>query len=255
MPIDRSLWKIPFQENRAPDWPCPRCGVGLLRLIEGSFKCAELADSRQITKREDLDPVSINYSYSAMFECNNEACKECVSSCGRGNVIEDYTYDEDGHPDLDYSTVFTPEYFHPSLIILSIPLECPTEVAEEITSSFKLFFCDPAASANHVRKCIENILTDKGVKRFRMSSGKRRFVGLHQRITLYQSGQPDVTERLLAIKWLGNEGSHAGEITRDDVLDAYEILETVIDDLYVGYGKSVKKKVAVINKRKRPLKR
>lgn len=42
-------------------------------------------------------------------------------------------------------------------------------------------------------------------------------------------------------------------MTKNDVLDAYEILESVLDDLYVGYQKLVDKKVEKIIKRKKPL--
>jgi len=35
-----------------------------------------------------------------------------------------------------------------------------------------------------------------------------------------------------AAKWIGNEGAHQA-VDRDDVLDAFEMLETVIEDIYV----------------------
>jgi len=42
-------------------------------------------------------------------------------------------------------------------------------------------------------------------------------------------------------------------VTKNDVLDAYEILEILLDILYVGYHKAVERKVIQINKRKKPL--
>ena len=39
-------------------------------------------------------------------------------------------------------------------------------------------------------------------------------------------------QHLLAIKNLGNWGSHAVETTRNDVLDAYEVLHYVLDGIY-----------------------
>jgi Domain of unknown function (DUF4145) len=148
----------------------------------------------------------------------------------------------------------TPEYFYPSLDIFPIPSTCPESVAKEIKLSFQLFFCSPAASANHIRKSIENVLTDKGVKRFGISKNerKRTFINLNNRINIYKSKNPSVADYMLAIKWIGNEGSH-GDLSRDDVLDAYDILEIMLDELYVGHGKAVKKKISMINKRKKAL--
>ena len=255
MPINRTLWKAPFRKGKIPTWPCPRCQTGFLRLQDGTFKYSELATSTRPINPEDWDPIYETYTYSAMLECANESCKEHVSSCGQGEVIEDYYPGENGDIDTEYYDLFTPEYFYPPLAVFNIPRACPDPVAEEIRLSFRLFFCDPASSANHIRKSVENILTDKDIKRFQGSKGKRIIISLHQRIKLYEAKDKDIAERLFAIKWLGNVGSHAGELTKDDVLDAYEILETVLDDLYIGHGKSVKKKVALVNKRKGPLKK
>jgi len=37
--------------------------------------------------------------------------------------------------------------------------------------------------------------------------------------------------QLMALKWLGNSGSHSGEVSRDDLLDAFEILEHALAEL------------------------
>ena len=59
----------------------------------------------------------------------------------------------------------------------------------------------------------------------------------------------------MAIKWIGNFGSHASDLlTKDDVLDAYEILELVISKLYEREDSiRVKKLSKDIVKRKKPL--
>lgn len=198
----------------------------------------------------DLDSTSLKYTFSAIFKCSNNSCEENFSSCGQGKVIEEINDLPEG---ITYIELLEPEYFFPHLEIFPIPVNCPKSVAEEIRSSFRLFFCDSSASANHIRKAVENILTDKGIKRFK---GRERVsITLHQRIRLYETKDKDIAEQLFAIKWLGNAGSHSGLLFKDDVLDAYEILETVLDDLYVGHKKSIKKKVLLVNKRKGPLKK
>lgn len=148
--------------------------------------------------------------------------------------------------------VFEPEYFYPPLDIFPILRDYPESVANEIRMSFRTFYCDPATSANHVRKCVENMLTTKRVKRVQINAHNKKqgFITLHKRLDLYKAKDEINSERLRAIKWLGNEGSHSGKhgLTRSDILDAYDILEIVLDDFYVGDRKSVDKKVSLISK-------
>ena len=35
----------------------------------------------------------------------------------------------------------------------------------------------------------------------------------------------------MALKWLGNTGTHKGEVDREDLLDAFEILEHALTEL------------------------
>jgi len=44
--------------------------------------------------------------------------------------------------------------------------------------------------------------------------------------------KPDIADFLLAIKWIGNTGSHTGKLERIDVLEAYELLELSLNKLY-----------------------
>ncbi len=61
-------------------------------------------------------------------------------------------------------------------------------------------------------------------------------------------------EFLLAIKWLGNAGSHPDIITTDDVMDTYEIMEHVLENIYENKEKNIRKIAKRINKRKGPKK-
>jgi hypothetical protein len=37
--------------------------------------------------------------------------------------------------------------------------------------------------------------------------------------------------QLMALKWLGNTASHEGNVSREDLLDAFEILEHILVEL------------------------
>ena len=263
MSINREFWLRPFSEDYFPNWICPRCETGVLRPIEKTFLYEESGDvaAERLRHGEYFNYDVYTFRYSVLLKCNNSNCQERVSSCGQGYVQEDFVaengklvFDQEGGPRTDMKELFIPEYFYPLINIFSVPKKCPEEVTNEIKSSFKLFFADPPASANYIRKAIEAILTDKKVKRVIVNhKGKKVPVNLHNRIVEFEKSKPDIAKKLFAIKWLGNEGSHTGKMTSEDVLDAYEILEVVIEELYVGQRRLIDKKVSRINKSKKPL--
>lgn len=264
MSINRDFWLKPFPKNHFPNWPCPKCEIGMLRPLDKTFAFEE---SGQITIEKSLlngylDYDVYDFRYSVILKCNNLDCQERVSSCGLGYVRVDIPFttdgkmllDEDSVPEEELIEVFIPEYFFPSIDLFPISKKCPETVINEIKLSFKLFFADPPASANYIRKAIDAILTDRGVNRYSISAKRKRIpINLHNRIVEFEKKNSKVASQLLAIKWLGNEGSHTNKITKNDVLDAYEILELVLDNLYIGHRKSVEEKVARINKNKKPL--
>ena len=243
MTFNRNLWLHSFGQNNFPNWTCPRCEIGVLRPIEKTFSYEASGDitSEIIKYGEYFEYDSYTFRYSVLLKCNNYNCQECVASCGHGYVQTEHV---SGTQEGKFFNVFDPKYFYPALAIFKIPKECPVEITEKIKTSFQLFFSDAPAAANHVRKTIESILTDRGIKRFSSVKGKRKSINLHGRIVEFEKKDPENAKKLFAIKWLGNEGSHTDTITKNDVLDAYEILEFVLDDLYIGYRKSVDKKVS-----------
>ncbi len=261
MKDNRESWLFGFQEERFPNWPCPRCSDGVLRPVRKTFHYWESAASHEagrsffIASQIDFDDNEMlgmelsKYRYSVLLKCNN--CKEYVSSCGSGNVSDDFFSELN---DTVLTDFFYPEYFYPALKIFPIHEKCPKQVASQIESSFKLFFADPSASANYIRKAVDEILTSKKVKRYAINKNKKRVpINLHNRIIEFEKSNPETAKKLFAIKWLGNEGSHSDKLTKNDVLDAYEILEIIIDDIYIGRRKLIEKKISKINKRKGPL--
>ena len=57
----------------------------------------------------------------------------------------------------------------------------------------------------------------------------------------------------MAIKWIGNSGSHAGgkeEISRDNVIDVMEIFGHALKQLYDQKPKILAKKIATLYKKK-----
>lgn len=252
--MDRQDLKRPFTVERDTNWTCPTCERGTLRVIKDTFHKEERLHSR-VHGEDAWDPDWIEYVYACLFQCSNDACREVVSSVGTGTVEPFEHMDENGNWEQDYSEVFKPQFFEPNLKLIPFPAKCADNIVVPLNESFRLFFSSPSAAANSIRIAVEALLTELKVKRFALINGKRKIIPLHQRIHMLPAKHNDIGELLLAIKWLGNAGSHGGAgISHDDMLDALELMEHVLAQLY-----SEKKKLTTIakrvNKKKGPVKR
>lgn len=251
--MDRKLYKSSFTEHSPPSWKCPTCGSGNLRVKKDSFKYWETSNSKKAHDHPEFDFDFIEHVYSCVFECTDGACNEEVANSGKGYVGIEYDHDPDGYPTQDYYNYFLPKFFNPYLKLFAIPEDVPNEVVKEIHESFELFFCNPSSSLNHLRIALENLLTHLKVNRTEMVDGRRAFMSLHKRIKLIPEKFKAIKEHCLAIKWAGNAGSHGSkEITIDDVMDAYEIMDEVLREIFKNEKEGVKKLVKEINKKKGP---
>ncbi|MCB9988321.1 MAG: DUF4145 domain-containing protein [Rhodospirillales bacterium] len=250
--LDRKELKKSFTINRTPDWLCPTCERGVLRIKDDTFLKNESACSRDHSHPE-WEPEWIEYVFSCILRCTNDKCAEAVSLSGRGFVDFDVVYDDQGFPDQVWEDFFRPLHFQPPLRIISIPDSCPSSVSDPVYESFSLLFSSPDAAANSIRIAVEHLMTELKIKRFDVVKGKRRFISLHQRVNLLPAKYAELKDLLLAIKWLGNAGSHShSKVTFDDVMDAYEFLEHVLTEIYDPKAKKLHAKAKQVNKKKGP---
>lgn len=252
--MDRISLKRTFTIDTVPHWLCPECGKGVLQVNKATFHRCERARTRDHS-HEYFEPEWIEYVFVCLLECSNKHCNEVVSCSGTGGVDWDVKYDENNEPEQFYSDCFRPKYFEPPLRIIDIPTNCPQSVVDPITESFRLVFASPSAAANNIRIAIENLLTELKIKRFNLAKGKRQFIPLHFRIALIPEKFKDLKDLMLAIKWLGNSGSHDHDaMTMDDVFDAYELTEHVLKEIYEPNAQKLKALAKKVNKKKGPAK-
>lgn len=255
--MDRKILKYPFTLQRMPEWECPTCQKGHLRIKDGTFFEEEARHSRDHS-HDSWEPEWIRKVYSCLLACSNDQCKETLALSGTGSVDTDYEQDEDGGFSQFHTEFYSPKSFQPHLKLFKIPTKCPDPVKEALEESFRLFFSSPGAAANCVRIAIEELLTDLKVKRFDQTKGQRRFIPLHKRISLIPSKYSKLSDMLIAIKWIGNAGSHGNsgwsEIRPDDVLDAYELAEHVLQEIYEPKAPKLIALAKKVNKKKGPRK-
>lgn len=248
--MDRQLWKASPTETRAPRWPCPRCNTGILELDRKLVSVYETGESRVDRHREDWFEDYIEERFTALLTCNRAVCREPVVFCG--HTFHEQETDAEGYT---WNRYLRPEYFVPALRLISTPSGCPAIIAKNISGAFSLFWCDRSSCANRLRSALESLLTVLKVKRFTRHNPPRKGrirLSLHQRIELFAKSNAELGKIMLAVKWLGNEGSHPGSLTPDHLLDGFEMFEYLLDAIFVNMKSRIAKIAREINRRKGP---
>jgi hypothetical protein len=252
MPLDRSVWLSPVTLLGTLPWNCPECAAARVRLKEGSLAEGETRASKALREHDAWGPEWIAGRFSCMLECPH--CAAEIGVTGTYQIVDERGY-ADGEEVGSYVSYYQPLYFTESPHLIDIPRGTPDAVTEEVVRSFQFFWADPLACANRVRIAVELLLTAQRVNRSTggpRTNKPRRMLKLHNRIELFGKKQPALAEQLMAIKWIGNAGSHADVVTREDLLDAFDILASVLDDLYLQRSRVIGALVRAINRRAAP---
>ncbi|MCY1003961.1 DUF4145 domain-containing protein [Myxococcus sp. MISCRS1] len=153
-----------------------------------------------------------------------------------------------------FATYYHPEFFHPALPLFRVPPNCTAEIKAELNRAWALYWADSASCANRVRSCVELVLTHLKIQRFkRTKKNPRHRLSLHDRIGLFGQRNADLAQPLMAVKWIGNIGSHeggAGGIGTEEVLDGLELLEHVLVEVFEQRSKRLARMGKQIVKRK-----
>lgn len=108
------------------------------------------------------------------------------------------------------------------------------------------------SAGNHLRAAAERLLDHLKEPKTKLGkSGKEKHLALHICIMSLAARDKELSASLLAVKWLGNVGSHSDELSEEDMFDAFDIFEAVLDDLFIRYRARLKKLVTSINKAKK----
>jgi hypothetical protein len=225
MKFDRdTLKKFTFSKNNTINIACGTCHKGIL-IPDNNKYIKEKTASVKASEREEYYS---SYDYEAkacyLLMCNNPKCKEPYLVVGIVFEDIDYVYDHRSGEDNETEiTTFKPLFFTPVVHVFDLHKSVPKLVADEMIKSFGLFFNDLSSAANKIRIAVELLLNEFGIA---------ASVYMDRRIKEFKKIQPDVADKLSATKIIGNSGSHVAEISRDDVIDAYEMMEFVFDELF-----------------------
>jgi hypothetical protein len=251
--MNRSLWTQSLTDQISPAWPCPQCSKGILALIPKSLISKETVESKQMHGHEGWDPEWITYVFTAWLRCSYPGCGQEVALAGEGTVNCGQTLDEEGCPVPEDITRFKPLFCWPMPDVFELPAKSPAEVTAELRAAFRLFWSDQSASAGRVRVSLERLMDHYHVlKRRKGTNGKYHALRLHDRIETFSKTQSAEGEKLMALKWLGNTGSHQGDVSRDDLLNGFEILEFLLAELFEQRAVRVAELARELTKRHAP---
>ncbi|MEV8529873.1 DUF4145 domain-containing protein [Streptomyces sp. NPDC052000] len=152
-----------------------------------------------------------------------------------------------------YREHLTPQFFMPELPLIQNFGDCPKRVREMIESASPVLWVDPSSAANRLRSSVEALMDWEGIPRRWSSRAKPYDLSLHRRIQRFKDAKPafsKAADLLLAVKWIGNVGSHGSAIRVLDVLDAVDILDRIIQQLYDTSAARIEKKAEEIIARK-----
>ena len=258
MTVQRQIWRQSF--TIWPRLPCPSCKIGTLKIDKNSISENETASSKAIPHDEHWHPDQFEKRFIATMVCTGPTCADIISVCGEVSQEWDYALDPDGDVYQEFENYYEPVFFDPAPPLFPIPYKCPKGVKEELKKAFALIWPDHGSAANCLRVAVEELMDALKVqKKAQIKSGKNigkfQDLTLHGRIKKFETKNSVAATQLMAIKWLGNVGSHAviDKLTRDDLLDAFEHFEYAIDLIYVKQSAALEKRAKRINKSRGPV--
>jgi hypothetical protein len=226
--LSKLLLKESFRTDEFPSLPCPSCGASL------KFEHKELLTGEESQSAALFEAGAIEYEdrrgvCSGLLRCVSPACGESVAFCGSSY------YQKDDSRGLEYvAQCLVPNHFVPPLKIIAYPDKTPQPIAEELEASFSLFWANPSAAGNALRIAVERLMDYENVPQFPAKTRtETKRLHLHNRINdYYGKTNPERANLLLAIKWIGNAGSHKSKMTRQAMLNGYRIFEQVLMEMF-----------------------
>ncbi|MET9459950.1 DUF4145 domain-containing protein [Streptomyces canus] len=238
-----------FPEN-LDDWPhipCPTCTRGVLLPDRDSFEEEESVTSKSLRDEEVWEPEWIQGTFHCVLTCRK-------GSCDHVRVIGEMTVGWGRRDDVQYEKFLTPNMFIPALPLLESRGLCPEEVKERVDAASKILWVDPNAAANRIRAAVEALMDDRGVIRTKLNgAGKAVRLSLDSRIATFKKALPqyaDAADLLLAVKWIGNVGSHEDVLRVSDVLEGVEFLDHALSSIYDASRDDMKKRASEVTARR-----
>ena len=208
--------------------------------------------SKRLEDHEGWDPDWSKGVFHGLLRCSSPKCAEPVV------VVGEYRIDVAAQSVESwrggYVSLLRLRYAHPALVLLDCPVRTPEAVRSAVAAASLLVWADPGAAANRLRLATEELLTAQDVPPSAIVQGNNKRLHAHQRLERLSARNSVAAEALMAVKWIGNEGSHTDALTVGDVLDGAEMLGSALRALYDTSDEEVRRLVRETNNAKGVLK-
>lgn len=249
MPVDREQWSERFVE--LPHWPCSTCSKGYLIPLPDRMLVEETGPSLEAHGHEAWEPDWIEARFAGFIKCSSPACGD-VASIGGDAPVDVFEYQDEFEHIQTVSHHYVVKSIFPAPIPIKLPEAVPGSITEAVTAASALVWASSEAAGNQLRQVVELFLTDVGIPAKTAAGG---FITTHSRIEQFQQIDSENGDALLAVKWLGNSSSHPGGLSRDDVLNAFDMIEFVLENRYGTAKPALMAKIAATIAHKGPTKK
>lgn len=228
-----------FTEVDLPAWRCPSCDSQTLLMVQGSFVTMLTAFSR-INREEDwYEAEHEERVFSCLLKCSRIDCGQPVALSGTG-FLED-EWDDRMQTRIGQSTYYRAKAFVPPLPVFYIPDRCPHHIKMQLLRVAGLLAMSGEASVNAMRSVLELLLDELEVpQQLDRENKSPRVLKLHDRIEEYPDKIGVHQAAFMALKWVGNSGSHSRRpIPMKDIDDALSVLDDLVKQLYGDVAQKV----------------
>lgn len=243
--------------SKFPRLPCPCCHRVLLEVKRESVKLFDVVKrtSPDFSKLSAAANGSLINALAAAAESINEANTNrfrfsttlICPACREPTIVAGDAKSRGADGGTVYIRI---KNAWPELQVFELKSTYPTRVTSELRKSFIPFLRDAASTGSRVRTAIELLLDELKVTRLRIQedgqvkrkqNGAPLTLSLGERLKELESREPYVAKLLGAIKQLGNEATHGRDLLYSDLLDAFDLMHHVLEELYVERPKRLMK--------------
>lgn len=238
------------------DWPrvgCPDCAVGSLAFSSVTHLLDQASsETDERVRRRQAAPDELTGVFTGVLECDNAGCRRKAAMSGDWRYIWG---DSERHGAVLYDDYLV-RFITPAPRLLLTPSKTPASVVQAVELASRLLWSSPDSAATQLRRAVEELLTSLGVNRTQLVAKKtstrrtRRRLDAHSRIGMLPAKYANVGEALMAVKWIGNSGTHGTGLSVHDVEDGAEFLQLALQRLYDVSEKDLISKAQKINVRK-----
>lgn len=253
--MNRNSLTSSFFPSDIPILTCPNCYNETLKCKIDEIKYLKSSESEKEIGIASF--LNDNGRFFLSLKCLNTNCRENVICTGLYETVEYPQFNENGEFEmLMPAPKLTPTFFNPCIPIFKISPLVPVSVKNEVNNAFGLYWFDVNSCCNKIRTIVEQVLNDLKIAKYNIIKGKRNVYKLHKRIELLKDVNPEISDSLMAVKWIGNSASHANsKVTKDDAIDGFKILEFTLNRIYDKSHIKILKLARSINLKRKPINR